>query len=223
LHQVREYILPKDVSGLHSTPFTHMKKIWLSAEKGARQERSQVKLAWAANREEFDFSRPRYPTLHITLAALEKMARAIEDDLINDFKALLPSTFDIATVDRLPWHMLHDDATSPESFLDNEEIWDSWMKDAVVSLKQAYLDPLETKHKLVVDGKPSLPAFDQLLSLDARFQSSLVGCLVGATSVSPRAVTMCDYRYRNDGTALRNLFSILNSTAFAGGRSKAQA
>ena len=49
--------------------------------------------------------------------------------------------------------MLYNDATSLESFLDNREIWDSWMKDTVTSPKQMYVDPLETMHKLVVDRK----------------------------------------------------------------------
>ena len=82
LHQVQEYILLKDSVGLESTPFTHMNKIRLSDEKGAQQEHSQLKLAWVANHEEFYFSCPHYPTLHITLTALMKMACTIEDNLI---------------------------------------------------------------------------------------------------------------------------------------------
>jgi hypothetical protein len=110
------------------------------------------KASIATNQEEFDFSHPCGPTICISFIAFEKVVWAIEHAL-NGFKALLPFTFNIAGMDCLPWHMLYNDATSLESFLDNREIWDSWMKDTVTSPKQMYVDPLETMHKLVVDRK----------------------------------------------------------------------
>lgn len=153
------------------------------------------------------------------------MLRGIENGLLQDFGKPLPSTFDSAAVNRLPWDTLRDDATTPESFIDREDTWDSWLGPAVTALKLAYLDKSEMRHRLTadsIDGSPSLAAFDKLLDLDRHFQESLVGELVSSTGISPRVTTLRDYRFRADGKGLRNLFMTVDSIVLEGGKQKGE-
>jgi hypothetical protein len=223
--EVQKYILPSSENQHRSTPFSRCKFIWLRAARGVRAERSAVKLSWTPDLREFEYSRPGMSKIHITLLALQDMLRAIENGLLQDFDKLLPSTFDSAAVNRLPWDTLRDDATTPESFIDRKDTWDSWLGPAVTALKLAYLDKSETRHRLTTDstdGSPSLVAFNKLLDLDRNFQESLIGELVSSTGISPRVTTLCDYRFRADGQGIRNLFMTLDSIVLEGGKQKGE-
>jgi hypothetical protein len=163
--------------------------------------------------------------IRITLLALQNMLRDIENRLLQDFDKLFPSTFDSATVSRLPWDTLRDDASTPESFIDAKDVWDSWLGQAVTTLKLAYLDKSETRHKLTADsndGSPSLTAFNKLLDLDRNFQELLIGEMVSSTGISPHVTTLRDYRFRADGHGLQNLFMTLDSIVLEGGRQKGE-
>src|ERR1700677_5180039 len=73
--------------------------------------------------------------IHITLLALQNMARDIKNRLLQDFDKLLPSTFDNAAVSQLQWDTLHDDPNMLESFIDANDTWHSWLSQAVTALK----------------------------------------------------------------------------------------
>ena len=142
-----------------------------------------------------------------------------ERRLLKLFNDLLPSGYNLSAVDRLPWKSLRDDG-GDESFIDIPDNWDAWLADAIIAVKNAYLDEQETRHGLIVKGKPSLKAMNRLLVLDLEFQGAMVGSIVGNTGVAPRAVTLKGYRYRSDGEEKRNLYLLLASLVLAGGRQK---
>jgi hypothetical protein len=184
-----------------------------------------VKLSWTADLQEFQYTRPQMEKIHISIQALQNMVRDTENALLQAFANLLPSTFDPAAVDQLPWDTLHDDGGKRESFIDAKDTWDKWLGPAVTALKQAYLDRSETCHRLTVDsedGRPSFGAFSELLELDTKFQEVLAGALVSSTGVSPHVVTLRDYRFREDGEGLRNLFMVLESVVLEGGKQKGE-
>lgn len=223
LHELRKFMLPSAQNGLVSTPYSHAKKIWCIAAEGLRKERSEVKLAWTPSKDEFEYSRPGITQAHITFSALRQMIHGNEEQLLEQFVALLPSSFPISAVDSLPWDTLKDDTSKAESFLDAEGTWNDWMKDAVDSMKRAYLDDSETRHRISAGGKPSLTAFkNNLLELDRKFQDTLVGAIVGDTGVSPRAINLCNLAYRSDGKVERNLHMPLDSIVLTGGRQKGE-
>ena len=205
-----------------STPFSLAKHFWRLAGIDARRERSLSKLAWEPNREAFEYSRPGISPVHITLSSLREMTHANEQDFLQQFRRLLPSTFCFSEVENLPWHTLRDDATLKSSFLDSEKPWEDWLCAAVNRMKDAYLDPAETKHRISAKGKPSLAAFNKFLDLDDKFQGISVGQMSSNNGATPRAVTMRDFNYRSDGRDGRHLFKILNYIALVGGRQKGE-
>jgi hypothetical protein len=199
-----------------------MKMFWLIAARGSRAERTKVRLAWETCKEAFEYSRPGITKVRITFSDLRKIVHGVEEGLSAQFESLLPSSFPISVVNDLPWHSLHDNGSNAESFLDAEDTWNHWLRDAVTSIKQAYLDEAETRHRLVVNGKPSLDAFNDLLHADRKFQETLVGSIVGDTGVSPRAVNVCSMAYRSDGKEERNVHLMLDSVVLSGGRQKSE-
>jgi hypothetical protein len=150
------------------------------------------------------------------------MIQDSEDAVSRDFERILPSTYSLADVNRLPWNTLRDDCSGDESFIDADSTWVQWLGKAVTGLKQAYLDESETRHRIMVNGKPSLAAFNQVLVLDQHLQGSFVGSIEGTTGVPPRVVTMRDYRYRCDEEEKRNLFLTLSSVVLEGGKQKSE-
>jgi hypothetical protein len=219
---LRQYILPSQLIGLRSTPITHCILFWLNASNGARNERSKVKLAWETNGRAFDYSRPGTIQAYITFDGIERMIQENEDAVSREFEALLPSTYDLASLNRLPWSSLRDDCSQDESFIDSKDTWDQWLGKAVSDLKRAYLDRSETRHRIVGDRVRSLVAFNQVLQLDQQLQRSFVGVIEGSTGVAPRGSTMRDYRYRCDKTEKRNLFLTLSSVILEGGKQKSE-
>lgn len=160
--------------------------------------------------------------VRITFPALRTLVHRNEERLSELFESLLPSSFPISAVNNLPWHTLRDNGSNAESFLDTEETWNDWMRDAVTAIKRAYLDEAETRHGLIRDGKPSLAAFDDLLNADRKFQETLVGTIVGDTGVSPRAVNVCNLAYRSNGKEERNVHLTLDSVVLSGGQQKSE-
>jgi hypothetical protein len=195
---------------------------WLAAAAGARSERSKVQSTWETNNAAFLYCRPGIIQVHISLDALRQMVHDNERKLLQLFDDLLPSGFDISAIDQLPWNTLHDDGSPDESFIDAPDTWNTWLADAIVAIKNAYLDERETRHHFIVKGKPCLKSMNRLLILDLEFQGVVVGTLVGNTGVAPRAVGMRDYRYRSDGKEKRNLYLRLSSVVLAGGRQKGE-
>jgi hypothetical protein len=222
-HELRKFILHADANDLMSTPYSHFKLFWVIAARGSRNERTKVRLAWEPSKDAFEYSRPAFIPAHISFSSLREMVHGTEKRLSEHFSALLPSSFPISVVNELPWHTMSDNGTKAESFLDAEGTWNDWMRDAVTSIKRAYLDENETRHRLVVNGKPSLAAFNELLSVDRKFQESLVGTIVGDTGVSPRAINVCHLAYRSNGKEERNVHLILNSVVLDGGPQKSEA
>ena len=159
---------------------------------------------------------------YITFDGIEKMIQDNEDAVSREFEALLPSTFNLASVNRLPWNSLRDDCSQDESFIDAKDTWDRWLGKAVDDLKQAYLDRFETRHRIIVNGIPSLAAFNKVLDIDQFLQASFVGVIEGSTGIAPRATTMRDYRYRCDNDEKRNLFLMLAAVILEGGRQKGE-
>lgn len=117
---------------------------------------------------------------------------------------------------------MKDDATSDASFLDNGDHWNDWLKDAVTSLVNAFLDPAETTHRLLVDGCPTISAMRQLLQKDLLFQQYLLLEIITNTGISPRAAAIREFRYRTDGTEKRNLYLVSGNVVLCGGRQKAE-
>lgn len=225
LEEVQKYLLPSSENNCRSTPSSHNKYIWLHASRGVKAERSLVKLAWATNCREFEYSRPGVEKFHVSFQALQDMVHTTENMLLNAFDSLLPSTFDGNAVAQLPWDTLHDDGSKPESFIDAEGTWNEWLGPAVTKLKLAYLDSAETRHRLTADsdaGRASFSAFNKLLELDTKFQEALVGELVSAAGISPRIGTLQDYRFRADSEGVRNLFLVLEAVVIEGGKQKAE-
>jgi hypothetical protein len=188
LEEVQKYLLPSSKNNNRSTPYSHTKYIWLHVSRGVKAECSLVRLAWAANLREFEYSRPGVDKIYISIQALQDLVHHAENTLLNAFDSLLPSTFDSNAVAQLPWDTLRDDGSKPESFIDAEGTWNQWLGPAVTQLKLAYLDSAETRHRLTSnskDGQPSFKAFNKLLELDVEFQEALVGELVIATGISP--------------------------------------
>jgi hypothetical protein len=204
LYELRQYILPSQENDLRHTPYSHIKRIWAIAEAAAKLERTKTRLDWASNRREFDFVRLRHPKFLIRLSSFMEMIHNSLATLLRNFEALLPSTITWSDISRLPWHTLHDDGKG--SFLDAEDTWDAWLRDAVECMKRAYLDESETRFKFMVQGKPSLIAFNNFLDrFDIPFQESLISVLADSTGVSPRLSQMRDYRYRSDKQESCNL------------------
>lgn len=198
-------------------------KCWLDAAVGARSERSKVQCTWETDSSSFSYCRPGIIQVPISLAALRRMVHDNETRLLDLFCQLLPSGFNASAVDRLPWNLLHDDCSPDESFIDTPDTWNTWLADAIMSIKNAYLDERETRHHFIVKGKPSLKSINRFLLLDLKFQDAVVGSIIGNTGVAPRAITARDYRYRSDGKEKRNLYLRLASTVLVGGRQKGEA
>ncbi len=158
-------MVPKGPS-LYFTPFMWIKFFWLKAGNAARNERSLAKLIWSTDGKSFEYSRPRLTPLKIQFAVMREMVHSNLSQLHKCFERLLPSTFPISKITSLCWDELCDDASSSQSFLDDPVCWKAWMNDAVKELKQAYLDPLNERHALVVDGEVMLGAVDELIALD---------------------------------------------------------
>jgi hypothetical protein len=212
--------LPKN--DFYFTPFTRLKMLWLKAASAAAHERSLSKLVWTVDKTAFEYSRPGLPAVEIKLATLRNLVHDNLTNLINRFNNLLPSTYPISVVDQLPWHTLRDDASQRGSFLDSAEVWDEWMYPAVLKLKDAYLSPSETRHRIMVAGKPSRDAMDKLLSLDEDFQQSLIVDILCNTGVAPRAITVTEFLYRGTAEEDRHLYLLDRQVVLYGGRQKGQ-
>ena len=223
LIDLRQYIQTQKSNELRFTPFTRIKFFWLKAANAALNERSLVKLIWSADGQSFEYSRPGLPPVKIELAILRKLVHSNLGELRRRFSRLLPSTFPVSRVDRLPWGDLRDDASSSQSFIDAPIIWEAWLKEAIGDLKYAYLDPLETDHSLVGNsGRPSRHALDKLIHLDQQFQESLIVDIISNTGISPRAITLSDFLYRSTSTEHRHLYLMDGQLALYGGRQKGE-
>jgi hypothetical protein len=220
LKNLRQYIVPQRVDDPHFTPFTRIKFFWLKAANAAANERSLVKLIWSTDGQSFQYSRPGLPPVKIQLDMLRKLVHSNLGELYQRFEQLLPSTFSISRIFALPWNELQDDASSSQSFLDTPESWKAWMEQAVNDLKEAYLDPLETAHSLMVNGQPSLAAVDKLIALDQHFQDALIVDELSNTGISPRAVILANYLYRSTPAETRHLYLMDGQLALYGGRQK---
>jgi hypothetical protein len=222
---LRRFILPRQDTNFNGfTPFTRMKFFWLKAANAAKKERSLARLLWSTDGQSFQYSRPGLPPVTVQFTTLRKLVHDNLGELYQRFEQLLPSTFPISKIIALPWNELHNDASSSQSFLDTKEIWNAWMCQAADELKDAYLNPSETNHSLIVNGKLSRVAVDRLMALDQRFQEALVVDIVTNTGISPRAVTISGYRYRT-GSGLeetRNLCLMNEQLALYGGHQKGQ-
>ena len=175
LIDLRQYIQTQRNNELRFTPFTRIKFFWLKAANAALNERSLVKLIRSADGQSFEYSRPGLPPVKIELAILRKLVHSNLGELRRRFSRLLPSTFPVSQVDRLPWGDLWDDVSSSQSFIDAPIIWEAWLKEAIGDLKYAYLNPLETDHSLVGNSsQPLRHALDKLIHLDQQFQESLI-------------------------------------------------
>ena len=225
LNDLRQFILPRSGSLFNGfTPFTQIKFFWLKAGIVAAKERSLAKLLWSNDGLSFRYSRPGLLPVTVQLTTLRKLVHDNLGELHQHFEQLLPSTFPISKILALPWHELRDDASSSESFLDTKEIWNTWMCQAIDELKEAYLNPSETNHSLVVNGKLSRVAVDKLIALDQHFQEALVVDIISNTGISPRAVTISCYCYRTGSGAeeSRNVCLLNEQLALYSGRQKGQ-
>jgi hypothetical protein len=222
LDELRCYILPSAANSLQFTPFSHSKHFWLLAGNASRHERSFAKMTWSVCKTEFEYSRPGLPTVSITLTSFRQLVHHNQFVLFRLFESLLPSTYTPSTVESLPWASLRDDGDAEASFLDSTDVWNSWLKSATASLVRAYLDPAETKHRILVHGKPSIKAMTKLLDLDQKFQAAVVCETIGDTGISPRAVTIRDYRYRTDAAEQRNVRLVQGDVVLYGGRQKGE-
>lgn len=166
-----------------------------------------AKLIWSTDGKSFEYSRPRLSPVKIQLVVMREMVHSNLSRLHKCFEQLLPSAFPISKIMALSWNELHDDASSTQSFLDNPTCWKAWMKDAIDELKQAYLDPLNEKHRLVVHGEVTLEGVDGLIALDQHFQDSLIVDIISNTGISPRAVTLNSYLYRTRKATPRKTLS----------------
>ena len=222
LDDLRVYISLSSATNKHITPFTQIKQFWFVAGNAARNERSRVQLMWSPCKTKFEYSRPGIVSAPISISNLRSLVHENQRILVSTFQSLLPSTVSTSTIESLPWATMTDEATSDASFLDNGDYWNKWMKTAVVSLVEAYLDPTESNHRLLVDGRPSLSAMQQLLQKDFLFQQSLILEMVTDTGISPRAVAMREFRYRTDSLEKRNLHLFNGHVVLYGGRQKGE-
>lgn len=138
-------------------------------------ERSDVRLDWAFSGLEFDLFASNLTDTHITMEGWRRMIRENDLRLWNYLEKLLPSGYPVATMNNLPWETLSAEGTREEFFID-VAMKGSWLREAIEGLRDAYLDPLDERHKIMTDGTPSISAFKSLLSLDAIYQQTMVGC-----------------------------------------------
>lgn len=225
MNELRQYITVPKGTGLYFTPFTRFKFFWLKAGAAARKERSLAKLVWSTDEKSFEYSHPKLSPLKIQLTDLRGMIHNNLSQLHQRFERLLPSTFPMSKITSLHWDELSDDASSTQSFLDTPACWTAWINSAIDELKQAYLDPSNKKHALVVNGEVILGAVEELIALDESFQDSLIVDIISDTGISPRAVTLDSYLYRSTPEPhgdTRHLYLMDGQLALNGGRQKGE-
>lgn len=204
----------KDHGG--STPYSHLKYLWLLAQKSVRLEHSDVTLAWTPAMDKFEYVCPGITRVTIIFQLLRKMVHLCEESLVRTFEVLLPLSFPLSRLNALPWDQLQESEAQDESFINSKVAWNNWLQQSVSELTAAYKDPKEKQHRIFANEQPSINAFNTLMLVDEQFQTALVGDIMGNSGVSPQVVLLGHYQYRITPESKHNLNLTLDAMILQG-------